>query len=714
MDGAVPRRSKNSNSPGRLNSPGRVSSPKSGQPSAEGPLNTAREHEKKANAANNIEEKNRHLNNARKILQLLADKEIPEGQYRLAEILIAQGEINLALDYLEPAAKQGNTSAQCRLAECYLHGIGVSVNEEKAFEWFKKAEESALERCCPRARILLHLGVMLCMKDNRHDVKEGEVYLLRAEAGYEGEHADNPQGIVMEEDSYYFKPATVLPTALYLLSKKYFSLDSIQQEQKDIYVSRGELYLKFAAKLGHSLAQFFIEDPNLLVENLSYLNKNGNEAFEAGQLFCEGRHVTKDTSKAFLSYKQAAAAGNTMAKLSVGKLLMDEKDHALAENFLMQALDGEDLDIKREAAYLLYQLYLYWHSQASPWTLSDYHAKAIKHSQIAADAGHSEAKFVVGQHHFKEGNYTQAKKYFSFKEGEDARSCEQYLLQMVGRENPPIKANAAFLLYQLYMLDKIWINPKSVDFDCRAQARKYCQIAADTGHVEAKLRLGQLCFEEFNNTLANEYLLQVVGDNNPKIRGEAAFLLYKICNQNLVVPAHGINSVNAENITDDIEHCQIAADAGHREAQLIIGTNYFNKKNNLLAEKYLLLAVKSVDQDIKRRAALFLARLYEILLANLGPAAARFSDYGKKIEEYNQIVASPGNKDAKKLSPQPTGKPPTKLSHSDSSAIGGVTPQSPAKAVRQSPPKAIPQGPAKPGNGQSISAPEYTYPWEYD
>lgn len=42
---------------------------------------------------------------------------------------------------LECRAQDGNLQAQCKLAECYLKGIGVTINKAKAFYWFNKAAE---------------------------------------------------------------------------------------------------------------------------------------------------------------------------------------------------------------------------------------------------------------------------------------------------------------------------------------------------------------------------------------------------------------------------------------------------------------------------------------------------------------------------------------------------------------------------------------------
>lgn len=173
------------------------------------------------------------------IYKPLADNEKnAEMQYRTAEILITSGKLTEGLYYMKLAAAQKHTMAQCRLGEMYAYGYGVRKDVSTAITWFDLAESDLSDHSCPRA--LMHLGVIYCEGlDTPTDWKKGSAYLLQAERSYKAraEHFSTDCSLIQEtssfgidvgEDSYYLKPAEILPKALFQLSKKYAAMNQLE------------------------------------------------------------------------------------------------------------------------------------------------------------------------------------------------------------------------------------------------------------------------------------------------------------------------------------------------------------------------------------------------------------------------------------------------------------------------------------------------------
>jgi TPR repeat protein len=249
------------------------------------------------------------------IYKELADNEkSAESQYRFAEISIAQGNEETAFDYMKLAAEQKHRMAQCRLGEMYAHGIGVPKYEPSAIEWFQKAEEHSSDHSCPRA--LTNLGVMRYMgRGTVRDTMAGGADLLQAERSYlaQNQDGDNCFGQDVGENAFYLKPAKVLPTALYLLSKKYLA-----KNMED----KSSAYLKQAADAGHLLSKFVSnENFKKIDENdLQLLKQDAHDgcpdtAFFLGQLYCGvNNYLKQDISQAIHFFKLSADAGHTDAQ----------------------------------------------------------------------------------------------------------------------------------------------------------------------------------------------------------------------------------------------------------------------------------------------------------------------------------------------------------------------------------------------------------------
>ena len=72
-------------------------------------------------------------------LKKLAEQGVAGAQNAYADALCKDKKIEEAVQWYEKAAKQGLAVAQTHLVECYVHGIGVSVDYAVAKQWCEKA-----------------------------------------------------------------------------------------------------------------------------------------------------------------------------------------------------------------------------------------------------------------------------------------------------------------------------------------------------------------------------------------------------------------------------------------------------------------------------------------------------------------------------------------------------------------------------------------------
>ena len=82
--------------------------------------------------------------------------------------------------WLTEAAKKDNQKAQNKLAHCYYYGIGVDVNMNGAYGWWRRAAEP-LNGALPSAEALMNCGICnMNGKGAEKDVSRAENYLLKA------------------------------------------------------------------------------------------------------------------------------------------------------------------------------------------------------------------------------------------------------------------------------------------------------------------------------------------------------------------------------------------------------------------------------------------------------------------------------------------------------------------------------------------------------
>jgi|GEM_PF-3639545 len=253
------------------------------------------------------------------VYKTLADNDNAEAQYRIAEILLEEGNSPEAFAYMKLAARQMHRTAQCRLGEMYAHGIGVEKDETEAIKWFIKAEDASPDHSCARA--LIYLGAMLSLgRGTVPDTRAGSAHLLQAERSYlsQNQGGEISFGKDVGPDAFYLKPAKVLPTALYLLSENYFFRNKEEE---------GVRYQKQAADAGHPLSRLAVQkklthiteiDLNLLKSDAS--DGCSDTSFFLGQLYSgAGNLIERNSVAAKYYFNLAAKAGHSEAKAKLNQ-----------------------------------------------------------------------------------------------------------------------------------------------------------------------------------------------------------------------------------------------------------------------------------------------------------------------------------------------------------------------------------------------------------
>lgn len=81
----------------------------------------------------------RNLEEARRWYRRAADAGSPMGQFHLGILCISQEDYAAALEWLNKAAAQNYAPALFRLAHMHRVGLGVQVDQQKAYEYYEEA-----------------------------------------------------------------------------------------------------------------------------------------------------------------------------------------------------------------------------------------------------------------------------------------------------------------------------------------------------------------------------------------------------------------------------------------------------------------------------------------------------------------------------------------------------------------------------------------------
>lgn len=218
---------------------------------------------------------------------------------------------NLYLNNIE-AAKAGNSDAQVIIGECYLYGVGVSVNDKEAFQWFCKAADqwNLTAIACKGFSYLNGWGV-------KADTKKG-LSLIEHSAD-----ANNIRGII------YLGYCYLHGFGVKINHKKAFQL------------------IQKAADTGDDLAQNWLAwrywngdgTQKNKTTALYWFRKSAEQGnifsqWKLGELYEKGNEVEKDYVKAMEWYCKSAAQGDKDAidaLVKLDKKAKEEKGYDLAQ-----------------------------------------------------------------------------------------------------------------------------------------------------------------------------------------------------------------------------------------------------------------------------------------------------------------------------------------------------------------------------------------------
>ena len=201
-----------------------------------------------------------------------------------------------AVEWYKKAAEQGNPYAQYNLGNCYEYGQGVSKDEQKATEWYKKAAEQG------NAEAQYNLGYSYDYGKGTLINKELAVFWYRksAEQGYE--KAQLLLGICYRHNVGGLKNINE--------SFKWFK-ESAEKGNASAQWNLGDCY---------KLAIGTEKDDQLAFGWYKKSADKGNAIGQARLGYCyeSGTGVPKDEQKAVEWYKKAAEQGNPYAQYNLG------------------------------------------------------------------------------------------------------------------------------------------------------------------------------------------------------------------------------------------------------------------------------------------------------------------------------------------------------------------------------------------------------------
>lgn len=346
---------------------------------------------------------------------------------------------------LKAKAEGGNHEAQWYLSIAYKDGLGVETNYNESYYWAAKAAKSG------DAEMLYSAGNAMLRTGHRWKAKKAAKYFAQA---VKKEHAPSKYRLgQFYIDGYGVKMNTErgselihqaanqdVAAAQYYLAKRYKSGTSFLPQDTRLAI----FYYELAARQGHSNAQN-----------------------DLGNIYYNGKLVTKDYDKAVMWYTKSAEGGNKYGQCNLGNCYRlgrgVEKNYEMAAKwYAKSATQGW-----KNAQYQLGLLYYYGRGVAKNYKM------AFEHLSKAAEQEHSGAYYYVG---------------FCYDNG---RGVEQDLARAMefyaaAAESGDIKAH--YRLGVLYAIGKGCLKDA-------VKAHRHYTIAAEGGNKSAAFYLG----EQFQN-----------------------------------------------------------------------------------------------------------------------------------------------------------------------------------------------------------------------
>ena len=377
-------------------------------------------------------------------LKKLAEQGVAGAQNAYADALCKDKKLEEAVQWYEKAAKQGLAVAQTHLVECYVHGIGVSVDYAVAKQWCEKA---VAQDYCVAQYFMAEYFIRR---------EQYELYKKAAEQGYD--EAQNAIGRFLKE-----------------------GWGGITKNEA-VAVE----WFRKAAEQGFSEAQYNLA---VCLENGEGCRENRVEAVDWYRKAAEQGYEI-----AIKSIKRIT--DDSPFKDNNVQILKYKNNNRDSINELRKAAESGDIEAQYELGTRLYY--------GNGCNLNN--IEAVKWFRKAAEQGYTKAQYLLGQSLVLgmgcEKNKEEAEKWFRKAAEQGHAKARDYLDYLLMEQTPQDKNNNNYLIYQLRKAAEEGDVEVQYELGARLyygnkcnvnneEAVKWFRKAAEQGYTKAQYLLGQ-------------------------------------------------------------------------------------------------------------------------------------------------------------------------------------------------------------------------------
>ena len=377
-------------------------------------------------------------------LKKLAEQGVAGAQNAYADALCKDKKLEEAVQWYEKAAKQGLAVAQTHLVECYVHGIGVSVDYAVAKQWCEKA---VAQDYCVAQYFMAEYFIRR---------EQYELYKKAAEQGYD--EAQNAVGRFLKE-----------------------GWGGITKNEA-VAVE----WFRKAAEQGFSEAQYNLA---VCLENGEGCRENRVEAVDWYRKAAEQGYEI-----AIKSIKRIT--DDSPFKDNNVQILKYKNNNRDSINELRKAAESGDIEAQYELGTRLYY--------GNGCNLNN--IEAVKWFRKAAEQGYTKAQYLLGQSLVLgmgcEKNKEEAEKWFRKAAEQGHAKARDYLDYLLMEQTPQDKNNNNYLIYQLRKAAEEGDVEVQYELGARLyygnkcnvnneEAVKWFRKAAEQGYTKAQYLLGQ-------------------------------------------------------------------------------------------------------------------------------------------------------------------------------------------------------------------------------
>ena len=377
-------------------------------------------------------------------LKKLSEQGVAGAQNAYADALCKDKKLEEAVQWYEKAAKQGLAVAQTHLVECYVHGIGVSVDYAVAKQWCEKA---VAQDYCVAQYFMAEYFIRR---------EQYELYKKAAEQGYD--EAQNAVGRFLKE-----------------------GWGGITKNEA-VAVE----WFRKAAEQGFSEAQYNLA---VCLENGEGCRENRVEAVDWYRKAAEQGYEI-----AIKSIKRIT--DDSPFKDNNVQILKYKNNNRDSINELRKAAESGDIEAQYELGTRLYY--------GNGCNLNN--IEAVKWFRKAAEQGYTKAQYLLGQSLVLgmgcEKNKEEAEKWFRKAAEQGHAKARDYLDYLLMEQTPQDKNNNNYLIYQLRKAAEEGDVEVQYELGARLyygnkcnvnneEAVKWFRKAAEQGYTKAQYLLGQ-------------------------------------------------------------------------------------------------------------------------------------------------------------------------------------------------------------------------------